>query len=330
MKRSRTAVAALALLAGLLVAGCGGSSSGGGSAVAGLGAKAPAAGSQHRGGTLTVLSNEDVDNVDPGISWDVPSWGLLTFVTQRQLLQYKPSDPTHLVPDIAAAMPTISADNRQITVKLKPDVEFSPPVSRPVTSADIRYAIERGFTRNVASGYAPTDFIALKGAPAFMNGKAAHIAGIETPSPTTIVFKLSTPTAGNFVGVLTEPLASPVPAEYARRFDAQNPSTYGTHQVATGPYMIANDSSGTLTGYTPKWFTYFIGDAHIYENHLDMLREQLTREPLPAPRLELSDRIPDRAVTGRYEPEWLERVEPADFSLVGYRHHPPLTAPMAV
>ena len=28
---------------------------------------------------------------------------------------------------------------------------------------------------------------------------------------------------------------------------------------------------GRLTGYTPKWFTYFIGDAHIYENHLDML-----------------------------------------------------------
>ena len=87
---------------------------------------------------------------------------------------------------------------------------------------------------------------------------------------------------------------------------------------------------GRLTGYTPKWFTYFISDAHIYENHLDMLREQLTREPLPAPRLELSDRIPDRAVTGRYEPEWLERVEPGDFTLVGYRHHPPLTAPMAV
>ncbi|OZI17449.1 thymidylate synthase [Bordetella genomosp. 7] len=87
---------------------------------------------------------------------------------------------------------------------------------------------------------------------------------------------------------------------------------------------------GRLTGYTPRWFSYFIGDAHIYENHLPMLREQLTREPLEAPRLVLSDRIPDHAVTGRYEPEWLERVEPGDFALEGYRHHPPLTAPMAV
>lgn len=87
---------------------------------------------------------------------------------------------------------------------------------------------------------------------------------------------------------------------------------------------------GRLTGYAPRWFTYFIGDAHIYENHVDMLQEQLRREPFPAPRLVLSDRIPDFAVTGRYEPEWLEKVEPGDFQLQGYQHHARLTAPMAV
>lgn len=85
-----------------------------------------------------------------------------------------------------------------------------------------------------------------------------------------------------------------------------------------------------LTGYTPRWFTYFIGDAHIYENHVDMLKEQLKREPFAPPRLVISDRIPEFSKTGRYEPEWLEKVEPSDFSLEGYQHHPPLTAPMAV
>lgn len=69
---------------------------------------------------------------------------------------------------------------------------------------------------------------------------------------------------------------------------------------------------------------------HIYENHLDMLHEQLRREPYPAPKLILSNRIPDYAVTGKYEPEWLEKVEPGDFQLDGYKHHAPLTAPMAV
>jgi thymidylate synthase len=85
-----------------------------------------------------------------------------------------------------------------------------------------------------------------------------------------------------------------------------------------------------LTGYTPRWFTYFIGDAHVYENHLSMLTEQMNREPLPAPRLVISERVPAFAETGVYQPEWLELIEPGDFSLEGYQHHAPLTAPMAV
>ncbi|MBS0445488.1 MAG: thymidylate synthase [Proteobacteria bacterium] len=87
---------------------------------------------------------------------------------------------------------------------------------------------------------------------------------------------------------------------------------------------------GRLTGFQPRWFSYFVGDAHIYESHVEMLREQLTREPYPAPRLAISERVPDYATTGVYAPEWLQQVEPSDFSLVGYRHHAPLTAPMAV
>jgi len=101
------------------------------------------------------------------------------------------------------------------------------------------------------------------------------------------------------------------------------------------PFNLAEGAAllhliGRLTGYQPRWFSYFIGDAHIYENHLDMLKQQLQREPHPLPRLVISDRIPDYARTGRYEPHWLEQVEPSDFSLEGYVHHAPLTAPMAV
>lgn len=85
-----------------------------------------------------------------------------------------------------------------------------------------------------------------------------------------------------------------------------------------------------LTGYRPRWLSVFIGDAHIYENHVEMLRTQLERDPYPLPRLTISERVPEFARTGRYEPEWLERLEPGDFSLVDYKHHEPLTAPMAV
>jgi thymidylate synthase len=101
------------------------------------------------------------------------------------------------------------------------------------------------------------------------------------------------------------------------------------------PFNLAEGAAllhliGRLTGYTPRWFTYFIGDAHIYENHVDMLKEQLKREPYPAPILEISSRVPEYATTGIYQPEWLELIEPSDFSLKGYVHHPPMSAPMAV
>jgi thymidylate synthase len=101
------------------------------------------------------------------------------------------------------------------------------------------------------------------------------------------------------------------------------------------PFNLAEGAAlmhlvGRLTGYTPRWFTYFIGDAHIYENHMDMVQEQLTRAPYPLPQLIIADRVPAFAQTGKYEPEWLEKIEPTDFALEGYQHHAPITAPMAV
>ncbi len=125
-------------------------------------------------------------------------------------------------------------------------------------------------------------------------------------------------------------LANPATRElslclYIRSNDVGLGTPFNLAEGAALTHLVAR-----LTGYEPRWFTYFIGDAHIYETHVDMLREQLKRDPLPPPRLRLSDRIPAYADTGRYEPEWLERLEPGDFTLEDYRHHAPLTAPMAV
>jgi thymidylate synthase len=87
---------------------------------------------------------------------------------------------------------------------------------------------------------------------------------------------------------------------------------------------------GRLTGLAPKWLSVSMADAHIYENQVEMLEEQLRRIPMKAPRLVLSDRIPAFALTGKYEPAWLDAVHPSDFSLDGYEHHAPLAAAMAV
>ncbi len=52
-------------------------------------------------------------------------------------------------------------------------------------------------------------------------------------------------------GALAYGATAPVPEAYAAKYDKQTPSTYGEHQLATGPYMISNDASGAATGYQP-------------------------------------------------------------------------------
>ena len=47
------------------------------------------------------------------------------------------------------------------------------------------------------------------------------------------------------------PCTVPVPKDYAQKYDKGKQSTYGEHQVFTGPYMIENDGKGNITGYKP-------------------------------------------------------------------------------
>ena len=112
---------------------------------------------------------------------------------------------------------------------------------------------------------------------------------------------------------------------YIRSNDVGLGTPFNLAEAAALTHLVAR-----LTGFRPRWLSYFIGDAHIYETHVDMLREQLRRKPLSLPQLALSARIPDYAQTRRYEPQWLEHVEPSDFVLEGYSHHGRLSAPMAV
>lgn len=85
-----------------------------------------------------------------------------------------------------------------------------------------------------------------------------------------------------------------------------------------------------LTGYEPSVVSLQIADAHVYVNHLEMIQTQLSRTPLQRPQLRISERIPKYAETGIYQPEWLDLVEPGDFTLEGYQHCGKLSAPMAV
>lgn len=66
-------------------------------------------------------------------------------------------------------------------------------------------------------------------------------------------------------------------------------------------------------------FIWTGGDTHIYLNHLEQVREQLSREPLPLPQLRIR-RKPDTLFDYRYE----------DFEILDYQSHPHISAPVAV
>ncbi len=112
---------------------------------------------------------------------------------------------------------------------------------------------------------------------------------------------------------------------YIRSNDLGLGAPFNVASAATLLHLMAR-----LTGYEPRYLAYFVASAHIYETHVAMLQEQLTREPYELPTLEISSRVPAFAQSGVYAPQWLAQVEPEDFQLVGYRHHAPITAPMAV
>ncbi len=74
-----------------------------------------------------------------------------------------------------------------------------------------------------------------------------------------------------------------------------------------------------VTGLRPGEFIHTLGDAHLYKNHLEQARLQLTREPRPLPRMIINPTVDD--IFGfRYE----------DFTLEGYDPHPHIKAKVSV
>ena len=93
----------------------------------------------------------------------------------------------------------------------------------------------------------------MSGLKAFTDGKAKEISGIQTPDDPTLVIKPDSPSGVVTNGqVLALPCVVPVPEDYAAKYDQGKASTYGQHQVFTGPYMVENDGKGEITGYVPS------------------------------------------------------------------------------
>ncbi|WP_346844837.1 thymidylate synthase [uncultured Rothia sp.] len=84
-------------------------------------------------------------------------------------------------------------------------------------------------------------------------------------------------------------------------------------------YALLTQIIAEEVGMVPGEFIWTGGDCHIYANHFEQVKEQLSREPLPYPRLVIKKK---KSSLADYEFE--------DFELLGYQHHPAIKAPIAV
>ena len=87
----------------------------------------------------------------------------------------------------------------------------------------------------------------------------------------------------------------------------------------TASYALLTMMVAQVCGLEPGEFIHTLGDAHLYKNHLEQARLQLTREPRPLPQMKLNPAVKS-IFDFRYE----------DFSLSNYAPHPSIPAPIAV
>jgi len=90
------------------------------------------------------------------------------------------------------------------------------------------------------------------------------------------------------------------------------------------PFNIASYSLllhmlAQVTGLKVGEFVHSLGDAHIYHDHFDAVKEQLAREPLPLPQLWLNPEV-----------KQIDKFTMDDIKLENYESHPPIKAKMAV
>ncbi|MFJ5786033.1 ABC transporter substrate-binding protein [Streptomyces hydrogenans] len=237
-KRTRTLAIALVSTLSLGLAACSTGSSGG--KTGGPERKNPAAanagavigGTPQKGGTLTVLSNQDFTHLDPARNWVMPDMDFGTRLLYRTLVTYKAAPGaggSELVPDLAEDLGTPSNGAKTWTFRLKAGLKYED--GTPVTAQDIKHNVERSFSPDLPGG---PDYAAryLAGAEGYQGpARGKHLDSVKTPDARTIVFELHKPFA-EFPFAATLPTFAPVPP--AQDKGAQ----YDNRPFSSGPYKI--------------------------------------------------------------------------------------------
>ncbi|GIV00738.1 MAG: hypothetical protein KatS3mg014_2353 [Actinomycetota bacterium] len=199
------------------------------------------------GGTLRVWMDTDVTAAfDPQKEYFQVSFAFYRCCLLRTLLSYNGKGPEEdgdkVFPDLAAEMPTVSADGLTWTFKLKQGLHYAPPLQDvEITAQDFIRAMMRTAKPEVAAGYS-FYYSVIEGFDDFAAGKADTITGMRALDDYTLEIKLTEP-AGDLGYRFAMPATAPIPPNPA---DPEAPlgvaeghdDDYGRFLVASGPYMF--------------------------------------------------------------------------------------------
>ena len=182
-------------------------------------------------GVLRVAFTADPITLDPHKSTTI--WEFLT----QPLLHLALVDireTTHLIPRAASSW-TSSPDHRRFTFQLRRDLTFSN--GRPVVARDFIYGLER--ILNPATGtFFQSSLLGVRGAKAFIEGKAAHVEGLQAPEPHVLVIELER--GEPCFGFGLAQIAYPLPREAVE----SKTTDFGRNPMGAGPYRVARWDRG--------------------------------------------------------------------------------------
>jgi peptide/nickel transport system substrate-binding protein len=208
--------------------------------------------SNHRGGTLTFGLSSTPDSTDPGNTYFTFMWNFSRLYAMP-LMTYKSCPGAcglQVVRDLATGPGVVSDDGLTWIYHLQPNVRFEDGTA--VTSADVKYAVERTFARGVLP-LGPSYFPLLLAPqnpvdPGPYVDRPKNLMGlkaVQTPNPTTIVFHLAHPFADfNYVAAI--PQTAPVPP------GKDTGANYQLHPISTGPYKFAGYQPGKQLTLVPN------------------------------------------------------------------------------
>jgi peptide/nickel transport system substrate-binding protein len=188
--------------------------------------------------TLYVLTSDTELGFDPATNVNFPTtW--LGLVGRRLTTWSTESGTVEVVPDLATDIGTPSDDGTVWTYTLKDDIFFED--GTPITSADIKYGVERTFAPELTGGLTYHHGL-LVGGPDYTGPfDGAELDSIETPDDKTIVFHLNS-AFGDWPWIAAMNAFIPVPVG-----EGTDVETYDEQPIASGPYRVDSNDAGSET-----------------------------------------------------------------------------------